>query len=71
MKIYKIVSGYYFTISYNYLFQQVHHFSLKEAFVDYAKTMYRCKNAILDVKLQQQVNREVTGTAYPQLSAKR
>ena len=33
------------------------------------KNNVQVKNALLDVKLQQQVNREVTGTAYPQLSA--
>ncbi|HRO84151.1 MAG TPA: TolC family protein [Niabella sp.] len=70
MKIYKIAFGLLFLLLATTTFsQQVHHFSLKEA-LDYAqKNNVQVKNALLDVKLQQQVNREVTGTAYPQLSA--
>ena len=48
---------------------QQHAFSLQQA-LDYAKQHnVQVKNALLDIKLQQQVNREVTGRAYPQLSA--
>lgn len=46
----------------------VHYFSLQEA-LDYAdKNNVQVKNALLDVKLQEQVNREVTGRAYPQIN---
>ncbi|HMR82785.1 MAG TPA: TolC family protein [Niabella sp.] len=48
--------------------QQVHQFSLQEAF-DYAeKNNVQVKNALLNIQLQQQVNREVTGMAYPQIN---
>lgn len=47
---------------------QVHHFSLQET-LDYAqKNNVQVKNALLDIRLQEEVNREVTGTAYPQIS---
>ncbi|MGN6435455.1 MAG: TolC family protein [Agriterribacter sp.] len=46
-----------------------HAFSLQQA-LDYAKTNnVQVKNALLDIKIQEQTNREVTGTAYPQISA--
>lgn len=45
----------------------VHQFSLQQA-LDYAdKNNAQVKNALLDIKLQEQVNREVTGSAYPQI----
>ena len=48
---------------------QRHEFSLQQA-VDYAKKHnVEVKNAILDVKYQEQVNREVTSNAYPHLNA--
>lgn len=47
----------------------VHEFTIQQA-VDYAmKNSWQVKNALLDVQVQQQTNREVTGSAYPQLSA--
>ncbi len=47
---------------------QLHEFSVQQA-VDYAnKNNYQVKNALLDVQVQQQTNREVTGSAYPQLN---
>lgn len=50
--------------------QQVHEFSLQQA-LDYAqKNNVQVKNALLDVQLQEQVNREVTGSAYPQISGR-
>lgn len=46
-----------------------HEFSLQQA-VDYAaKNNLQVKNALLDVQIQHQTNREVTSAAYPQLSA--
>lgn len=49
--------------------QIVHDFSLQET-LDYAqKNNVLVKNALLDIELQEQVNREVTGMAYPQISA--
>jgi outer membrane protein TolC len=46
-----------------------HAFSLQQA-LDYAKQHnMQVKNALLDIQVQQQVNREVTGRAYPQISA--
>lgn len=45
-----------------------HEFSIQQA-VDYAKkNNVQVKNALLDVKLQQQVNREVTSNAYPHIN---
>ena len=46
-----------------------HEFSIQQA-IDYAKkNNAQVKNALLDVKLQQQVNREVTSNAYPHINA--
>lgn len=45
-----------------------HEFSAKQA-VDYAlKNNVQVKNALLEVKIQEQTNRELTGIAYPQIS---
>lgn len=45
-----------------------HEFSLQQA-IDYAKkNNVQVKNALLQVQIQQQTNREVTGNAYPQIS---
>lgn len=47
---------------------QRHEFSIQQA-VDYArKNNITVKNALLDVKYQEQVNREVTSQAYPNIS---
>ena len=49
--------------------QQVNNFTVQQA-VDYAKkNSVQVKNALLDYKIQQQTNREITATAYPQLNA--
>ncbi len=49
--------------------QEKHEFSLQQTF-DYAKkNNVQVKNALLDVQIQQQTNRDVTGTAYPQIKA--
>src|SRR5258706_14504072 len=46
----------------------VHEFSAQQA-VDYAKkNNMQVKNALLGVKIQEQTNREVTGTALPQIN---
>jgi outer membrane protein TolC len=46
-----------------------HEFSVQQA-VDYAKkNNVQAKNALLDVKLQEQVNREFTSNAYPHINA--
>lgn len=46
-----------------------HEMSIQQA-IDYAKTHnVQVKNALLDLQIQQQTNREVTGSAYPQISA--
>src|SRR3954467_11024541 len=48
--------------------QQQHSFSVKEA-VDYAmKNSASVKNALIDVQIQQETNREITAQAYPQLN---
>lgn len=48
---------------------EVHAFSVQQA-LDYAKqNNVQVKNALLDIRIQQQTNREVTGMAYPQISA--
>lgn len=49
--------------------QQRYEFTAQQA-VDYArKNNVQVKNALLDVQIQQQTNREVTASAYPQISA--
>ncbi|MFT3748542.1 MAG: TolC family protein [Agriterribacter sp.] len=46
-----------------------HAFTLQQA-LDYArKNNVQVKNALIDIQIQQQVNREVTGRAYPQVNA--
>src|ERR1051325_3651788 len=46
----------------------LHEFSLDQAF-DYAKkNNVQVKNALLAVKIQEQVNKDVTSAAYPQVS---
>jgi outer membrane protein len=48
--------------------QQKNEFSVKQA-VDYGiKNSVAVKNALVDIKIQQQTNREITAAAYPQLS---
>lgn len=48
--------------------KQRHEFSIKQA-VEYSrKNNVQVKNALLDVKIQEQTNREVTAMAYPQVS---
>lgn len=48
---------------------QVHAFSIQQA-IDYARqNNVQVKNALLDIQIQQQTNREFTGAAYPQISA--
>lgn len=47
---------------------QVHQFTLQQA-VDYAmKNNVQVKNALVDVQIQAQTNREVTSNAYPQIN---
>lgn len=49
--------------------QQKNEFSVKQA-VDYAmKNATQVKNALIDVKIQEQVNRQITAAAYPQVNA--
>ena len=46
-----------------------HPFSLQQALYYAKQHNVQVKNALLDIQVQQQVNREVTGRAYPQLNA--
>ena len=46
-----------------------HYFSLQDALNYAEKNNVQVKNALLDIRLQEQVNREVTGMAYPQITA--
>jgi outer membrane protein TolC len=49
--------------------QEKHEFSVSQS-VDYAvKNSVQVKNALLDVKIQDQTNRELTAAAFPQLNA--
>lgn len=46
----------------------IHRFSVQQA-IDYAhKNNVQVRNALLDIKIQQQVNRDVTSAAYPQIN---
>ncbi|MCD2426098.1 TolC family protein [Niabella pedocola] len=47
-----------------------HYFTLQQALEYGQKHNVQVKNALLDISLQQQVNREVTGNAYPQISGR-
>src|SRR5258708_6251228 len=48
--------------------QQLNAFSVKQA-LDYAlKNSAQVKNALLDIKIQRQTNKEITAAAYPQLT---
>jgi outer membrane protein len=48
--------------------QQVNSFSVKQA-VDYAlKNAVQVKNALIDIQIQKEINREITSAALPQLS---
>jgi outer membrane protein len=48
--------------------QQVNNFSVKQA-ADYsAKNAVQVKNALVDVKIQEQFNKEITSAAYPQVN---
>ena len=56
-----------FTVSYSYA-QTTNEFSVKQA-VDYGiKNSTQVKNALLDIKIQRQLNREITAAAFPQIS---
>lgn len=56
-------------IALNVTAQERHEFSAKDA-VEYAKkNSVQVKNALLDIKLQEQTNRAVTASAYPQVSS--
>ncbi|WP_232831780.1 TolC family protein [Taibaiella helva] len=46
-----------------------HELSVKQALEYAARNNVQVKNALIDVQIQQQVNREVTSAAYPQVSA--
>jgi outer membrane protein len=49
--------------------QTIHHFSVQQA-VDYGmKNATQVKNALLDVAIQKQTNREITAAALPQINA--
>lgn len=49
--------------------QQRHEFSARQA-VEYAqKNSVQIKNALIDVQIQEQTNKEVTASAFPQISA--
>lgn len=48
--------------------QQVNNFSVKQA-VDYAlKNSAQVKNALIDIQIQKQVNKEITASAFPQIN---
>ena len=48
--------------------QEKHEFSIKQA-VDYArKNSVQVKNALIDIQIQQQTNREITAAALPNIS---
>ncbi|MCF3109670.1 TolC family protein [Niabella sp. CC-SYL272] len=47
-----------------------HYFTLQQVLEYGQKHNVQVKNALLDIQLQQQVNREVTGSAYPQISGR-
>lgn len=49
--------------------QTRHEMTLAQAIEYASKNNVQVKNALLDVQLQRQTNREVTGSAYPQISA--
>lgn len=61
-----LIAGLFLT---QFAFGQQNSFSIKQC-VEYAqKNSVQVKNALLDVQIQQQVNRQVTSLAYPQINA--
>ncbi len=67
MKLFTVLVSVLFTLGLNA--QKINSFSVQQA-VDYAKqNNVQVKNALLDYKVQQQTNREITAAAYPQLNA--
>lgn len=46
-----------------------HRFSLQEAVAYAAKNNVQVKNALLDIRIQKEVNREVAAAAYPSITA--
>ena len=46
-----------------------HEFSVQQAITYAAKNNVQVKNALLNVQIQEQTNREITSAAYPQISA--
>ncbi len=48
--------------------QKVHHFTAREAVEFARKNNFQVKKALEDIRVQQQVNREVTASALPQLN---
>ena len=67
MKLFAIIAFMFVALGVNA--QKINSFSVQQA-VDYAKqNNVQVKNALLDYKVQQQTNREITSAAYPQLSA--
>lgn len=52
------------------LAQDKHAFTVKEAVAYAKKNSARVKNILLDYKLQEQTNREITSAAFPQLDAR-
>ena len=65
-------SAFLFFVAFSYVqsvqAQQVHKLSVQQA-VEYArKNNVQVKNALIALKTQEQVNREITAAAYPQLN---
>src|SRR5438874_12131524 len=46
-----------------------HEFSVRDAVAYAAKNNLQVRNALIDVQIQEETNREITGSAYPQIDA--
>ena len=55
-------------LSANAFAQQKNEFTVKQAVTYATKNATQVKNALLDVKVQEQVNRQITSAAYPQVN---
>ena len=67
-KIYKLLLICIVLLNNNTQAQQTNQFSVKQA-LDYGlKNAYQVKNALLDVLIQEQTNKEITSGAYPQIT---
>ena len=68
MKVWMMAIGAIVTVLARAQDTAIHRFSVQQAIAYGEKHNVQVKNALIDVKLQEQTNRDLTGTAYPQIN---